>query len=1022
MERQLKLYQEACEREEHFNLETRFTKLFKQIFFSEVRPRTLENFRSKSIKKKKKKLVLLEEYYRSTGLTQLSATALSSVDLPRQDSTLVVPYDSKVQYQYGDAQGSPLFESAEMNSIPSPDFMNSYISYLPEELQKSMSCAQVEAVFAAGCANNKIVAERRRGFLLGDAMGVGKGRASAAIVLDALYRAIQAGDARHPGQGRAVWFSSSYACFGSAQRDFSDILRCLTNPRDPLFDEEKNSAIEFPLYSLKDQTSKTLEKNCNGHSCIFSTYNLLTRPNRFKDLVKYASEGHETEKSQPLFILDECHRASNCDKTEGSKCAQRIMELQHLFPNSRIVYVSGTPTSQYPGRWQLFERLGLWGAGTCYSNFQDFLDTIFKSKNSYTHSGLKEMLAMQLKAQGSLLCRMLRPNDSCTMLPLNLTSDQLLVYEQVCDITQELRKFITGKDSKHFEADLLKIFEMLLTSFKATNILPWIKEVVRSKEGAVVISLESTGESNTIKHKKKRKKNTGGCIHVIEYWIQKVSASGVTLEFLGDHPNFLTSLPSHALDVIVNGLIKEQISFSEVTGRSERWIDEDGVFETWDKESAPTDFREGLSDVLILSACQSEGVSYHADERNPKVRYHTSLELISSATSMFQQFGRTDRNGQVHPPRYFITRTQIPGENRFVSGMIENFKQMGTIRGNRDLIGPMGGAMEEDWRSKAASIAIKSVLDCSDVADIMKRVGVDKKKEIPSKIFFNRMLGLQPDLQDEVFRLLLLEYRKNKAKEHISGNVSEYLCGEEMSITNREEIYTEVESSAACVSIEINYFSGCRFETAETLEGSYFRHKNGKGQRMVKILPSHKDSEHNVIVFPVCHYLRKTTYIRRDKLKELYEEADEDIDVIARVWEHEYELSKVKHVIHLLTGLWTPIVKHLNEACDVIKKSKVVIDKQLYVGIVLNPNELKTLKSLLSKKPLAQYEESRTWWMEQKFKGSASSKPPALGFSVEQQVKGPVPCSQDEDPTKGDSIFDEPLTAVPCTMTCCPGT
>ena len=82
-----------------------------------------------------------------------------------------------------------------------------------------LSDVQLETVAAAGQVHQQLLpadnegVEYRRGYMLGDGTGVGKGRQVAGVILDN----------KRQGRSRAVWVSMNQKLFGDAKRDWSGV-------------------------------------------------------------------------------------------------------------------------------------------------------------------------------------------------------------------------------------------------------------------------------------------------------------------------------------------------------------------------------------------------------------------------------------------------------------------------------------------------------------------------------------------------------------------------------------------------------------------------------------------------------------------------------------------------------------------------------------------------------------------------------------------------------------------------------
>lgn len=79
------------------------------------------------------------------------------------------------------------------------------------------------------------------------------------------------------------------------------------------------------------------------------------------------------------LLLDECHKAKKLETSYHSgsqtKTAKAVYDFQMSCPQARVVYCSATGMSE-PRHMGYFIRLGLWGEGTPFNNFKEFLETV----------------------------------------------------------------------------------------------------------------------------------------------------------------------------------------------------------------------------------------------------------------------------------------------------------------------------------------------------------------------------------------------------------------------------------------------------------------------------------------------------------------------------------------------------------------------------------------------------------------------------------------------------------------------
>merc|ERR1712223_698847 len=152
-------------------------------------------------------------------------------------------------------------------------------------------------------------------------------------------------------------------------------------------------------------------------------------------------------------------------------------------------------------------------------------------------------------------------------------------------------------------------------------------------------------------------------------------------------------LPPNTLDQLIDELGGPE-NVSEMTGRKGRVVQDqtsgDVRYESRSEMDIPLEtlnlaekdrFMKGEKDVAIISEAASSGVSLQADRRvkNQKRRVHMTLELPWSADRAIQQFGRTHRSNQVHPPEYILLISDLAGEHRFASIVAKRLESLGAL-------------------------------------------------------------------------------------------------------------------------------------------------------------------------------------------------------------------------------------------------------------------------------------------------------------------------------------------------------
>lgn len=72
-----------------------------------------------------------------------------------------------------------------------------------------------------------------------------------------------------------------------------------------------------------------------------------------------------------------------------------VLEIQNKLPKARVVYASATGASE-PRNMAYMVRLGLWGEGTPFPEFLDFISAVEKRG-----VGAMEIVAMDMKLRGN---------------------------------------------------------------------------------------------------------------------------------------------------------------------------------------------------------------------------------------------------------------------------------------------------------------------------------------------------------------------------------------------------------------------------------------------------------------------------------------------------------------------------------------------------------------------------------------------------------------------------------------------
>ncbi|MER9576151.1 strawberry notch family protein [Mesorhizobium sp. M0189] len=723
-----------------------------------------------------------------------------------------------------------LVQSAAMASVAPPK--PSYRPILPAKVVSDglLSDAQLETVIYAGEAHSEFLtgswtvddtsdlvsAARddaahavrfRRGFMLGDGTGAGKGRQSAGIILDSWMQ----------GRRKAMWISKSDKLIEDAQRDWSALgmERLLVTP-----------LLRFPR-------GKAIRLD---QGVLFTTYATLRSDERGEKIsrVRQIVEWLGTD-FDGVIIFDESHAMQNAAGGKGergdvaaSQQGRAGLRLQNALPNARVVYVSATGATTVHNL-AYAQRLGLWGGDDLpFATRAEFVETIEAGGVA-----AMEVLARDLRAIGLYTARSLSYDGvEYELVEHQLTSEQTRIYDayagafsvihnnldaamRAANVTGEtgtLNRQAKSAARSAFESTKQRFFGHLLTGMKTPTLIRSIERDLHQGHAAV-IQIVSTGEALMERRLAEIPTEEWNDVRVDitprEYVLSYLQHSfPVQLyEPFTDSEGNLSSRPVYrdgqpvesreavarrdhlieqlaslapvpgALDQIVQRFGTDLVA--EVTGRSRRIVRKTstrGIDRLVVENRAGSAnlaeaqaFMDDCKRILVFSDAGGTGRSYHADltAKNRRLRVHYLLEPGWRADAAIQGLGRTNRTNQAQPPLFRPVATDVKAEKRFLSTIARRLDTLGAItRGQRQTGGQGLFRPEDNLESHYARDALRQLYlllvrgkvdGCSlqmfeEATGLTLTDSTGIKDELPPiTTFLNRLLALTIPLQTALF-------------------------------------------------------------------------------------------------------------------------------------------------------------------------------------------------------------------------------------------------------------------------------
>ncbi|MCT4643606.1 MAG: strawberry notch family protein [Carboxylicivirga sp.] len=603
--------------------------------------------------------------------------------------------------------------------MPLFDFVAEKLDYENDDLVKSLSCEQIDAVSLAIYNIEK----RKQGIIVGDQTGIGKGRTAAALIRYGVKSGLQ-----------PVFLSEKPNLFTDLYRDLSDIgssalVPFIVNTKESKTNIKDNSGeiiYTAPEKPTQERIIKS-KKTPNNYNFICATYSQFNQPKKpaKQEFLSSVANGN-------IIIMDEAHNASGSSNTGEF--------MQGVLRQTKGVCFLSATFAKRPDNMPIYAQKT--SMSDANMSKEDLVEAIMKGGVA-----LQEVLAAQLVSEGQMIRRE-RSFEGVEVNYIELkekAKEQADIADKVTAIIRDIigfqEKYINkqvkeldgiaaaegkevetrkgtskaGVDNVPYFSKVFNVINQLLFSINAADVAE--HAIKRLKDGKKpIIAFASTmgsflegmakpddvinGDFSTVLEK--------GLDSVLRYTEKDIDGEGQGKTFnISDLPEEAqlayhdiirrieqasTGITISPLDLIIQKIKEAGYSVGEVTGRklcvqykSIKAKNTTALVMSRKKENTADLFRQfndNEIDCLLINQSGSTGASAHAivTDKVPadkvKQRVMVILQPELNINTEIQKRGRINRTGQIMKPIYDYIISAIPAQKRFMMMLKKKLKSL----------------------------------------------------------------------------------------------------------------------------------------------------------------------------------------------------------------------------------------------------------------------------------------------------------------------------------------------------------